>query len=91
MPIVDIPASQNGIENPREVQQRLIASQLDMPAADASVDLFHRVPTDRRKKIHVNLTLRIHTPSRTESIAEKVKADSRIVSGTSSILTINDT
>ena len=91
MPIVDIPASQNGIENPREVQQRLIAPQLDMPATDASVDLFHRRTANRRKKIRVNLALRINTPSRTERVPEKVKADSRIISGTIGILTVNDT
>jgi hypothetical protein len=88
-PIIGMPTSQNGIENPRKVQQSLIALQLDMPAVDASVDLFHRVPTDRRKKIRAYPTLRINRSPRAEHIAEKVKADSRIVSRTIDILTVN--
>ena len=90
-PKVGMPASQNRIENPRKIQQHLIALQLDMPAADASVNLLQGVTTYRRKKIHVNLTVRINTPSGTESVTEKVKADSRIIFGTINILAINDT
>ena len=90
-PKVGIPASQNRIENQRNVQQSLIALQLDMPAADASVDLFARPTTYRRKETRVNLTFSVSSPSRTESVAEKVKADSRIISRTIAILTINDT
>ena len=91
LPKVSMPASQNLIESPRNVRQSLIALQLDMPAADASVDLFHRVATNRRKEIRVNQTFQINTPSRTERVAEKVKADSRIIFGTINILAINDT
>ncbi len=90
-PKVGMPASQNRIKHPRKVQQSLIAFQLDMPAVDASVDLFHRVTTDRWKEIRVNLTVRVNTPSRTESVTEKVKVDSRIISSTIGILAINDT
>ena len=91
MPIVGMPASQNRIEKLRKVQQSLLVLKLDMSAADASVDLFDGVTTYRRKKIRVNLTFRANTPSGTESVAEKVKADSRIIFGTIGNLAINDT
>ena len=90
-PKVGVPASQNWIENPCKVQQRVLALQLDTPVVDASVNLFHRVTTNRRKKICMNLTFRINTSSETKSIAEEVEADFWIIFCTIDILTINDT
>jgi hypothetical protein len=90
-PKVGVPASQNWIENPRKVQQSILVLQLDTPVVDASVNLFYRITTNRRKKIRMNLTFRINTSSGTKSIVEKVEADSWIIFSTIGILTINDT
>jgi hypothetical protein len=89
-PIVTMPASKNRIEDPRKIRPSLIALQLNMPAANVSVDLFYRCSTDRRKKTRVDSTLPVSGPSRTESVPQKVKADSRILSRTMAILAVND-
>ncbi len=88
--IAGLPTTEFRIEHLRQIQQRLLVLELDMPATHASIDLLLRGDTDRRKKVRVNLPFLVHTPSRTESVTKEIKADSRMLFQAIHILAIDD-
>ena len=73
MPIIVDPPSEDRIEHPRDVLQRLIRFKMNSPVPDNLPHGLTGLIADPRGKIDEVLSMAILRPSRTECISQKVK------------------
>jgi len=62
-----------------------------MPTANRSINFLLGRSADRRKKVRMHVALPINASTRSKRVAQKIKADFRMLRRTTSILAVNDT
>lgn len=73
-PIVIYPPSDFCVEHMRQIQQRLVAAILQIPAPDFLTYCFPRLGTDRRAEVDEGLAPSVLRQPRPKSIAKEIKA-----------------
>ncbi len=88
--VVVRPATQDWPEHIREIAQRFVAPELQVPATNGLAHCLHRIATDGRREVHIQPSILIDRLSRLECIAEERKLHGWILGRPIDVLTVHD-